>query len=207
MAVPLLPAPAMPIWTKKNPYTSAMTTAVISTMAALLRPMYYERTPRGKRISSPAKVGTAIIRPVCAGVRWKLCVMKGPIAPLSTPDGEAEVEVEKGREESGGCVPTLEMPGSSPCKNSLKGLCWVPPAIARRGASAGGGNVPSALRAVEESQSDGERSTRTAHCLKLGSQEMRSNAPRVTRLELASGKWKGIKTWPGATMPVIRSST
>ncbi len=43
--------------------------------------------------------------------------------------------------------------------------------------------------------------------MKLGSREMGSKAPRVTRLEFVSEKWKGMKTCPGATMPVIRSST
>ncbi len=55
-------------------------------------------------------------------------------------------------------------------------------------------------------QREADFSTLTAHCLKLGSREMGSKAPRVTRLELVSEKWKGMKTWPGATMPVMRSS-
>ncbi len=49
--------------------------------------------------------------------------------------------------------------------------------------------------------------TRTAHCLKLGSRLMGSKAPSVTRLEFVSAKWKGMKTWPGAMMAVMRSST
>jgi len=35
---------------------------------------------------------------------------------------------------------------------------------------------------------------------------MGSNAPRVTMLELVSAKWNGMKTWPGPTIPVMRSS-
>ena len=35
----------------------------ISTIAALLRPMYCAITPSGKRISAPARMGTEIMNP------------------------------------------------------------------------------------------------------------------------------------------------
>ena len=57
---------------------------LISMIAAFLRPIYCAITPSGKRISAPARIGIEIIRPVCAGVRWKLSVMNGPMAPFST---------------------------------------------------------------------------------------------------------------------------
>ena len=42
---------------------------VISTSVAFLRPMYCASTPRGKRISAPAKMGMDSITPFCAGER------------------------------------------------------------------------------------------------------------------------------------------
>ncbi len=41
-----------------------MTMADISTMAAFLRPMYCEKTPSGKRMKAPARVGTETMRPI-----------------------------------------------------------------------------------------------------------------------------------------------
>ena len=46
--------------------------------------MYCDSTPSGKRISAPAMMGTDSIRPFCAGVRWKVSLMNGAIAPFST---------------------------------------------------------------------------------------------------------------------------
>src|SRR4051812_31740538 len=57
---------------------------LISTIAAFLRPMYCDSTPSGKRISAPARMGTETMKPFCAADRWKLSLMNGAIAPLST---------------------------------------------------------------------------------------------------------------------------
>jgi hypothetical protein len=46
--------------------------------------MYCASTPSGKRISAPARMGTEIMKPFCAGVRPKLSLMKGAMAPFST---------------------------------------------------------------------------------------------------------------------------
>ena len=56
----------------------------ISTSAAFFRPMYWDITPSGKRISAPAIVGSVTINVVWSGVRWYAFVMNGAIAPLST---------------------------------------------------------------------------------------------------------------------------
>jgi hypothetical protein len=72
------------VFTNKYPYINEITIADISTMAAFFRPMYWERTPNGKRMRAPASVGIETIKPIWAGVRWNCSEMKGPIAPLST---------------------------------------------------------------------------------------------------------------------------
>jgi hypothetical protein len=46
--------------------------------------MYCDRMPSGKRISAPAMIGIDSISPRWAGVRLKVSVMNGAIAPLST---------------------------------------------------------------------------------------------------------------------------
>ncbi len=57
---------------------------LISMMAAILRPMYCDSTPSGKRMSAPARIGMEIMVPVWIGVRWKPSEMKGAMTPLST---------------------------------------------------------------------------------------------------------------------------
>ena len=61
--------------------------------------MYCDSTPSGKRISAPAMIGTDSIKPFCAGVRSKVSLMNGAIAPFSTQMAQREVEVEEGREQ------------------------------------------------------------------------------------------------------------
>ena len=46
--------------------------------------MYWASTPNGKRMKAPARMGTEIMKPFCAALRWKVSLMKGAMAPLST---------------------------------------------------------------------------------------------------------------------------
>ncbi len=46
--------------------------------------MYCDSTPSGKRISAPARIGTDSMKPFCAASSWKVSLMNGPMAPLST---------------------------------------------------------------------------------------------------------------------------
>ena len=57
---------------------------LISMSAAFLRPMYCEITPRGKRINAPARIGSEIMKPVWAGLRWNASDRNGAIAPFKT---------------------------------------------------------------------------------------------------------------------------
>ncbi len=70
--------------TKKKPSSIATEIRLISTSVARLRPMYCDSTPSGKRNSAPAMMGTDSISPFCAGLRWKLSLMNGAIAPFNT---------------------------------------------------------------------------------------------------------------------------
>src|SRR5438874_7441046 len=54
------------------------------TWAAHLRPMYCERIPSGNRMSAPAKTGTEVMNPFCAGLRANSSPMYGARALLST---------------------------------------------------------------------------------------------------------------------------
>src|SRR6516165_2675901 len=81
----------------------AITIADISTMAAFLRPMYCESTPRGKRIKAPASVGTETIRPIWAGLRWNCSEIKGPMAPLRTQTAKEKSKYRKALSNVGGC--------------------------------------------------------------------------------------------------------
>ena len=49
-----------------------------------MRPMYWARTPSGKRINAPARIGMDNIRPVCDGVSENVSLMNGAIAPFNT---------------------------------------------------------------------------------------------------------------------------
>ena len=57
---------------------------LISVIAAFFRPIYWARTPSGKRISAPARIGSEIMKPVWAGESLKVSVMNGPMAPFRT---------------------------------------------------------------------------------------------------------------------------
>src|SRR5471032_3348007 len=70
--------------TKKKPSSIAVEIRLISTSVARLRPMYCESTPSGNLNNAPATIGTDSIRPFCAGLRWKVSLMNGAIAPFNT---------------------------------------------------------------------------------------------------------------------------
>src|SRR3989304_3466608 len=75
----------------------------ISTSAAFFLPIYWDKTPSGKRISAPDIIGTEIINPFCAGLRLKYSLINGAMAPFSTQIAKQKSKYRNEANNVGGC--------------------------------------------------------------------------------------------------------
>jgi len=124
---------ASKLCTKKNASSIAAEIRLISTSVARLRPMYCDSTPSGKRNSAPAMIGIDSIRPFCAGLRWKVSLMKGAIAPFSTHVQHENAKYRKAAN-SVGAWPVA--------RNFLKWIMAASSGVGCKGSGRAGANTP-----------------------------------------------------------------
>ena len=75
----------------------------ISVSAAFFLPIYCARTPKGKRMIAPARIGTEIMKPFSAGLKLKCSLMNGAIAPFNTQIAKQKSKYKKAENKVGGC--------------------------------------------------------------------------------------------------------
>src|SRR3989337_432594 len=75
----------------------------ISTRAAYLLPMYWAKSPRGKRMRAPEIIGIEIMKPCWAGDRPNSSEMNGAMAPFITQMAKQKSKYRKDTKSVGGC--------------------------------------------------------------------------------------------------------